>query len=85
MMVTDIASGTTKTEILYNPQGYPLYRFPAKGDSRYINPAVMVHFRSVKMDADVTVRCTAWVKDGDGSPQEDGSIYSTEFTFKIYI
>ena len=84
LILTDITNGTAKTEILYNPQGYPLYRFPVKSDSKYIYPAVMVHFRTVKMDTDVTVRCTAWVKDGDRSPQDDGSIFSTEFTFKMY-
>lgn len=84
MMITDVSNNNSTTDIQYHPTGFPLYFFPVKSNSNYINPAVMVQFRSVKMDADVTVRCTAWVKDGDKSPQDDGSIYATEFTFRMY-
>lgn len=75
MKTLPTGTNNSTTEIEYHPHmGFPLYFFPVRNDSSYINPAVMVQFRSVKMNVDVTIRCTAWVLD---------NIISTEFTLRM--
>ena len=84
-MVTIAGGNTTKAEMDYNPKmGFPLYFFPLKSGSDYISPAVMVQFKSLQMNTDITVRCTAWARNfNNGKPQDPDSAYSTEFTFRI--
>lgn len=79
---TDKGPVTIDTE--YHPKlGFPQFFFPAK-DKAFINPAVMVQFRSLQTNVKVKVRCTAWINtDGNTSPQDPDSIFSTEFTLKL--
>lgn len=80
---TDKGPVTIETE--YHPKlGFPQFFYPGKNDKSFIDPAVMVQFRSLQSNVEVKVRCTAWVNnDENTSPQDYGSIFSTEFTLKL--